>query len=102
MSKFAAFAWSFCFAVLVSATQLMASSVSISPASAQVKPGAQLQFSALVNGSGDDIVVWSVAGASCSGISCGSITHDGLFTAPTVAPSPATVVVTATSLFDPS
>ena len=70
------------------------------PSSAQVKPGAQVQFSATVSGSSGNIVVWSIFGAGCSGITCGSITYDGLYTAPITAPNPSTVTVTATSLFD--
>lgn len=73
-------------------------SVTVSPSSAQVKPGAQLQFSA--TGSSDNVVIWGVTGAGCSGISCGEISSNGLYTAPATAPSPSNVTVTATSLSD--
>ena len=79
-------------------TSLAAASVTVTPSSAQVKPGAQVQFSATVSGSSGNIVVWSIFGAGCSGITCGSITYDGLYTAPITAPNPSTVTVTATSL----
>lgn len=85
---------------LLLTTSLAAGSVSVTPGSVQVKPGAQVQFSATVSGSSGNIVVWSVAGAGCIGISCGSITYDGLYTAPLTTPNPSTVTVTATSLFD--
>ena len=83
-------------------TSLAASTVTVSPSSVQLKPGAQVQFSATVAGDSTDIVIWSVSGAGCSGISCGMIDSNGLYTAPAVAPSPAIVTVTAESLFDPS
>jgi Fe-S cluster assembly iron-binding protein IscA len=73
-------------------------SVVVSPSSAQVKPGGQLQFT--TTGAVDDIVIWSLSGVGCSGINCGEITSNGLYTAPATAPSPAGVVVVATSLFD--
>ncbi len=72
--------------------------LSISPAAPQVKPGAQVQFSA--TGSQSGVVVWSVSGGGCSGITCGSISSTGLYTAPAAAPAPNTVLVTATSLFN--
>jgi hypothetical protein len=73
-------------------------SVVVSPASAQVKPGGQVPFSA--TGSADNVVIWSITGSGCIGISCGEITSDGLYTAPTAAPNPPVVVVVATSLAD--
>jgi hypothetical protein len=73
-------------------------SVVVSPSSAQVKPGGQAQFSA--TGSADNVVIWSITGSGCSGISCGRITSDGLYTAPTAAPNPLVVAVVATSLAD--
>ena len=75
---------------------LASASVVVAPSSAQVKLDGQLQFTA--SGSADNVVIWSVSGAGCSGISCGEISGDGLYTAPATAPSPATVVVVATSL----
>ena len=92
--------WAAWLLALLIVTRSAAASVAISPSSAQVKPGGQLQFTAI--GAPDDLVVWNVMGAGCSGISCGSIDYTGLYTAPAAAPSPSTVIVTATSLFDPS
>lgn len=74
--------------------------LTISPASPQVKPQGTIQFSA--SGTGSNIVVWSVSGAGCSGITCGSINSSGFYTAPTTAPSPDTVTVTAASLSNSS
>jgi Fe-S cluster assembly iron-binding protein IscA len=73
-------------------------SVVVSPASARVNPGGQLQFAA--TGSADDVVIWNITGSGCSGISCGEITSDGLYTAPATAPNPPIVTVVATSLAD--
>jgi hypothetical protein len=94
------FAWIAFLVALLYTTSLAASSLTVIPASVQVKPGAQVQFSAAV--SGGDIAIWSVTGSGCVGISCGSITYDGLYTAPEVAPNPSVVTVTATSLFNPT
>lgn len=90
--------WAAWVSAVVALTGIANASVVISPSSAQVKPGAQVQFSA--TGSADDVVIWSVSGAGCSGIACGTITSNGLYIAPTAAPSPSTVQVTATSLAD--
>lgn len=86
-------------------SQLRASAaitVIVSPSSVQVGPGAQQQFTASVVGSSSQVVNWSVTGAGCSGITCGSINGSGVYTAPATAPSPNTVTVKATALADPS
>ena len=80
----------------VTVTVAAASGITVSPSAVQVKPGAQTQFAA--SGPGSGVVIWGISGSGCVGISCGSITSSGLYTAPTTAPSPATVIVTATSL----
>ncbi|MBV8282517.1 MAG: hypothetical protein JO347_10715, partial [Candidatus Eremiobacteraeota bacterium] len=80
-------------------TIVAAPTLSVSPASPEVKPHGQIQFSA--SGPGSGIVVWNISGAGCSGITCGSITSSGLYTAPAAVPNPATVTVTATSLTNP-
>jgi hypothetical protein len=79
--------------------------VSISPVYAFVPPsggGASTrQFFATVTGTTNTNVTWSVqsgvAGQGCSGTACGSINSAGLYSAPTTAPSPNAVQVTATS-----
>uniref|UniRef100_A0A372ITP8 Ig-like domain-containing protein n=2 Tax=Paracidobacterium acidisoli TaxID=2303751 RepID=A0A372ITP8_9BACT len=83
---------------LLESTLLASAAVVVSPAAVQVKPGAQVQFSA--TGSADNIVIWSLSGAGCVGITCGEITADGLYTAPAAAPNPSAVTVVATSLAD--
>lgn len=80
-------------------TVVSGSALTISPSSPQIKPGGQIQFSA--NGQ-SGVVVWSVTGSGCAGITCGSITSTGLYTAPATAPSPDTVTVTALLLSNTS
>lgn len=63
--------------------------VTITPASVSVGVGASQSFSALVSGTTNGAVTWTVTG--------GSITPAGLFTAPS---TPGTVTVTATSVAD--
>jgi hypothetical protein len=72
------------------------SPLTVTPSSPQVKPSATLQFSA--SGPGIGVVIWGASGSGCSGITCGSITSSGLYTAPATAPNPGTVVITAISL----
>lgn len=80
-------------------TVLAAPKLAVSPPNPQVKPQGQIQFSATGQGG---VVVWSVSGAGCSGISCGSISSTGLYIAPAAVPSPNMVTVTATSLSNPA
>jgi hypothetical protein len=83
-------------------TVVAGASVSISPPSPQIKPGAQLQFTATVTGSSSSLVIWSISGSGCAGSACGSISASGLYTAPAKAPNPPIVAVTATLLSDPT
>src|SRR5215471_14237406 len=91
-------------------------SVSISPAdpsflatvanstftTVSVSTGASLQLKASVNGTGnpDSTVVWSVDNqVDANDTTLGTITQDGLYTAPAVVPYPSALVVRATSAF---
>jgi len=77
--------------------------VTVSPGSATVyadevgntwpASATQQQFSALVNNGSSQTVAWAVTGGSPNG----TIDANGLYTSPTVAPSPASVTVTGTS-----
>jgi hypothetical protein len=71
------------------------------PTKAQVTFGATHQFGAIVSGTTDTSVTWSVSGAGCSGAACGTISNTGLYTAPASVPTPETVTVTVTSQVDP-
>jgi hypothetical protein len=72
----------------------------------EVINAAQAQFTAdftVPAGSNPDRgVTWSVAGAGCAGAACGTIDGTGLYTAPSLAPNPAQVTITATSIADTS
>jgi hypothetical protein len=77
--------------------------VSVQPASATIALTGKLQFAASVTGTENSQVTWSITGAGCgqAGV-CGSIDSAGLYTAPTVAPTPALLDVVATSSADKS
>ena len=66
-------------------------SVTVTPSSASVAVNAQQQFKAVVNGSSDQSVTWGVNGSVGGNSSVGFIDSvGGLYTAPNVAPTPAT------------
>jgi hypothetical protein len=77
-------------------------SVAVSPAVATVAINATQQFTALVSGTPNLAVTWSLSGAGCSGSSCGTLSATGFYTAPASVPNPATVTITATSVADPT
>ncbi|HEX4824446.1 MAG TPA: hypothetical protein VFV19_09040 [Candidatus Polarisedimenticolaceae bacterium] len=85
-----------------------AATVTVAPADAVVPPSTAADFSATVTtesiGIGDS-VHWRVAGTGCNGAACGTVTslspQTARYTAPQVAPVPATVAVTAVSDSDP-
>ncbi len=77
--------------------------VAVTPNANPVTVGVGLtqQFTASVTGTSNQAVTWSLAGASCTGAACGSISSSGLYTAPPSVPvMPPTVTVTATSQAD--
>jgi hypothetical protein len=75
--------------------------VAVTPKTATVLAGKTVNLAALVTNTPNTAVAWSVAGAGCSGVTCGTISS-GVYTAPPAAPSPAAVIVTATSESDPT
>ncbi|MGH9734807.1 MAG: hypothetical protein ACRD8A_09490 [Candidatus Acidiferrales bacterium] len=83
-------------------------SVSVSPLYAFVVPSSArpstMQFSATVSGTNVSGVTWSVQsavlGQGCVGAACGTIDANGVYGAPTAAPSPNAIAVVATSVFD--
>jgi hypothetical protein len=84
-----------------SATVNLASvTVSVHPASASVYTNAQQQFTATVSGTTNTQVNWKVNGISGGNATVGTIGTTGLYTAPALVPSPATVTVAATSQVD--
>lgn len=78
-------------------------SVGVSPTSASVLVDAQRQFTATVTGNSNQSVIWDVNGIVGGYSAVGFIDSiSGLYTAPSVVPSPATVTVHATSKAVPS
>jgi hypothetical protein len=72
--------------------------VSVSPASANVVVNAQKSFSATVIGNTNQSVKWDVNGVIGGNSAVGFVDSiSGLYTAPSVVPSPATVTIHATS-----
>src|ERR1700722_7154503 len=87
---------------LVAATAVL---LSISPTSASVPAASTDSFTATVAGTSNTAGAWSLNGAGCSGSTCGTLASSSLaavYTAPSLAPSPASVKVVATSMADPS
>jgi hypothetical protein len=76
--------------------------VTVAPTTAQVEAGSQQQFIATVVGTPNTAVTWSVSGTGCAGSTCGTVTVNGLYTAPNVVPNPPQVTVKATSVADPT
>ena len=70
--------------------------VTVSPSTATLQTNASRRFTAAVTGTTSTGVTWSVPG----GAQNGTIDANGLYTAPTVVPNPATISVLATSLAD--
>jgi len=78
--------------------------VSVNPRTANVVIATTWPFGAVVTGTSNTAVTWSISGtgSECSGggSPCGTIDSSGVYTAPSTVPTPATVTVTATSQAD--
>jgi hypothetical protein len=75
-------------------------SVRVQPATATVAPSGSIQFTSIVLIAGDPSVKWSVNGVEGGNQSFGTITTNGLYTAPSLPPFP--IIVRATIIADPS
>ncbi|HXC48644.1 MAG TPA: hypothetical protein VNU20_10140 [Candidatus Sulfotelmatobacter sp.] len=75
-------------------------SVTVFPSATSVVIGQTVPFSATVTGTTNSTVNWEVAGVAGGNSTVGTITSDGLYTAPNALPNPSTVVVTAVSQAD--
>jgi len=76
--------------------------VVVTPANVSATAGVTQQFAASVTGTSNTAVAWTVSGTGCSGTACGTISSNGLYTAPAAVPSPANVTITATSMSNPT
>lgn len=72
--------------------------VAVLPPTVELALSATQQFQANVTGSSNTNVTWTVLGGNARG----TISSDGLYTAPATLPAPASAVVRATSAADPS
>ncbi len=79
----------------VTANYVAGVSVTVSPSPATVTVGSSMQFIAVVTGTANTAVTWSVSAPSGSSLSPGTISATGLYQTPY--PAPPTVTVTATS-----
>ncbi len=76
--------------------------VTVSPQTAQLALSGTQQFAAAVVGNANTAVTWAVNGVTGGNATLGSISAAGLYTAPAILPTPATVSVRATSVAAPS
>ena len=72
-----------------------APTVTVSPATANVQEGSTQQFTAIVANTSNTAVNWSVNSIAGGNATVGTISSTGLYTAPDVIPSPASVTITA-------
>jgi len=76
--------------------------VTVTPSTTTVLPTASVQFTATVSGTTNTTVNWLVNDVAGGNATVGTISSSGLYTAPSVVPSPAAVTVKATSQADSS
>ena len=100
MNPILKFAWLLLVALVCPAATWGAVSVSLTPSVVHVLPGGKTQFTAVVSGTTNNVVLWNLTGSSCSGSGCGQITSAGLYSAPATTPTSNVITVTATSLAD--
>jgi hypothetical protein len=74
--------------------------VTVTPATSSVTTSASQTFTATVSNAADSTVSWRVEGVAGGNDTVGTISADGLYTAPSKVPSPATVTVTAVANAD--
>ncbi len=84
------------------AAHAQTATITLSATYAQLVPGQAQAFSASVSGGGDTSVTWQVDNINGGSAVVGTITQDGVLTAPQTLPSPASLTVTAVSVADPS
>ncbi len=76
--------------------------VQVKPATASLALGATQSFTATVTGTTNEAVTWSVDGLAGGNASTGTISASGVYVAPQILPTPASVTITAASAADPS
>ena len=78
--------------------------VTVSPQYSFLPPAGTQQFNASVAGTNNSGVQWSIetTNGGCAGTACGTVSPNGLYTAPNDAPSPNSITLKAVSAADPS
>jgi IPT/TIG domain-containing protein len=76
--------------------------VSVSPPTANIRAGDSLPFSAVVSGTTNAAVTWSITGTAGNPPVIGTISTGGNYSAPAAVPNPNTITVHATSAADAS
>jgi len=76
--------------------------IRLSPAVAEVLTGAKQRFVATLTGDLNAKVEWRLSGSGCSGSTCGTVSSEGLYSAPSRIPSSPKVIVTAVLANDPT
>jgi uncharacterized protein (DUF1800 family) len=74
--------------------------VTVTPATATIRAGANEAFAATVSGSTNNSVTWSVNSTAGGSATLGTIDANGMYTAPATLPTPNTITITATSAAD--
>ena len=94
-------------AITVTAPPAITVSVSPNASSVQSPSGTQLFTATVTNDSQNKGVTWTLTGAGCTGVACGTLSSSSsasgiaiTYTAPATVPSPALVTLTATSVTD--
>ncbi len=85
----------------LASTPALAETVTLSSNYAQLQPGQNLTLMATVSGGGQ-AVIWQVNNANGGTQATGTVTQNGVFTAPQTLPSPASVTVTAVAQDNPA
>lgn len=76
--------------------------ISVQPSSSKILLGSSQTFYAAVTGTDNTTVDWSVNGIAGGSQSVGTISTSGVYTAPAILPTRATISISATSQSDPS
>jgi hypothetical protein len=76
--------------------------VSVTPTAASVRAGATQPFTATVAGTTNNSVTWSVNGVVTGNATTGTISSNGVYTAPATVPNPNAITVEAVSAADAS
>jgi hypothetical protein len=85
-----------------SATVTIKLHIEVAPATATVPAGGTQQFTATIQGVANTAVTWQVNGTAGGSASLGTISTDGLYTAPLAIPPTGTVTITAVAQADTS